>query len=165
MRSVSVQGAPAVPSRRLLAAPASLPALGAVLSVSAAIAHFGAMPPHLQEWWAHGAFFAVCGAAQALLALLLLRRPRDWVLLAGIAGNLAIVAMYVYSRTNGSPVGPHEGVPEEPGWYDLTTTAMEVALVGVLIALIGPRAGRWAMRLVLACGAGLWIGRATGFVL
>ena len=94
---------------------AALPAFAGALSLSAAIAHFGVAAPHYREWWAHGLFFVVCGALQALFAVLIVWRPRPWLALTGIAGTLAIISMYVYSRTNGSPIGPHEGVPEEPG--------------------------------------------------
>jgi hypothetical protein len=143
----------------------ALPAFAAALSLSAAIAHAGVAQVHWREWWAHGAFFVVCAVLQAALAALLVRRPRDWVAMYGIAGNLAVVAMYVYSRTNGSPVGPHEGVPEPPGVYDMVTTAGELVLVVALIAMLGDRAGRWALRGAFLAGAGLWIARATGVVL
>jgi hypothetical protein len=79
-------------------------------------------------------------------------------------GNLAVIAMYVYSRTNGPPLGPHEGVPEDPGLYDLVTTAGELALVVVLLRMLGERAGRWTMRLVLLFAVMLWAAKATGFL-
>jgi hypothetical protein len=141
-----------------------LPAAAAALSLSSAIAHFGVVSSHWQEWWAHGAFFLVCGALQAIIAALLMWRPRAWNALAGIAGNLAVVSMYVYSRTNGSPIGPHEGVPEEPGYYDLITTAGELALIVVLILMLGERQRRWGMNLALLTAVGLWAGKATGFL-
>jgi hypothetical protein len=143
----------------------ALPAFAGALSLSAAIAHFGVVEPHWRDWWAHGAFFVVSGALQTLLAALLVRRPRDWVALLGIGGNLAVITGYVYSRTNGVPVGPHGGVPEDVGFLDFSTTAIEVATVVALVAMLGGRAGRWAMNLILLFGAGLWIGRATGFIL
>jgi hypothetical protein len=103
------------------------------------------------------------GARAVLRRLrLILFRPRAWLALCGIAGTLAILAMYVYSRTNGSPIGPHEGVPEEPGVYDMTTAAGELALVVVLVLMLEDRARRWAMRLVLLAAAGLWTAKATG---
>jgi hypothetical protein len=139
-----------------------LPAFGAALSLSAAIAHFGVAAPHYRQWWAHGMFFFVCGALQALFAVLVFLRPRVWLILTGIAGTLAILAMYVYSRTNGSPIGPHEGVPEEPGVYDMTTAAGELVLIVVLVLMLGEGARRWAMRLVLLAGIGLWVAKATG---
>ena len=147
------------------AATATLPLLGAALSASAAVAHLAVAQPHWREWWAHGAFFVVCAAAQALLAVLLVWRPRPWVAMGGIAGNLAVVCMYVYSRTNGSPIGPHEGVPEKPELFDLTVTAEELVLVVALVPLLGERGRRVAMHAVAAVGAGLWIARLTGVVL
>jgi hypothetical protein len=140
------------------------PALAAALSASSAGAHLAVMAPHWSEWWAHGAFFLACAVTQALLAVLVLWRPWSWVLLTGIAGNLAIVTMYVYSRTNGAPVGPHEGVPEPPGALDLTTTAGELMLVALLVAMVPEAQRRWAMRLVLLVGLALWTARATGIV-
>jgi hypothetical protein len=139
-----------------------LPAFASALSLSAAIAHLGVAEPHYRAWWLHGLFFVVCGALQALFAVLVLWRPRAWLVLTGIAGTLAILGMYVYSRTNGSPVGPHEGVPEPPGVYDMTTAAGEVALVVVLVLMLGDGTRRWAMRLVLLAAGALWVGKATG---
>jgi hypothetical protein len=122
-----------------------LPAFAAALSLSAAIAHLGVAEPHYRSWWAHGL-------------------PRVWLVLTGIAGTLAVLAMYVYSRTNGSPIGPHEGVPEPPGVYDMTTAAGEVALVAVLVLMLGEGPRRWAMRLVFLAAVALWAGKATGFL-
>jgi hypothetical protein len=141
---------------------AALPAFAGALSLSAAIAHLGVAAPHFREWWLHGAFFVACGVLQALFAVLIMWRPRTWLVLTGIAGNLAIMSMYVYSRTNGPPVGPHEGVPEPPGVYDLMTTAGEFVLVVVLVLMLGERARRWAMRLVVLVAAALWTAKATG---
>ena len=138
-------------------------AVAAALSLSSAIAHFGVAAPHWDEWWAHGAFFVACGVAQALFAVLVLWRPHaTGPLLTGIAGTLAVIAMYVYSRTNGPPIGPHEGVPEPAGAYDLTTTAGEFVLVVVLVHLLSPSVRPWGMRLVGAAGAGLWVAKAAG---
>src|SRR6185295_15868592 len=108
-----------------------LPAFAAALSASAAIAHLGVAEPHYRAWWAHGLFFVVCGALQALFAVLVL---------AGIAGTLGILGMYVYSRTNGAPIGPHEGVPEPPGVYDMVTAAGELVLVVVLVQMLAEAA-------------------------
>ena len=139
-------------------------AFAAALSLSAAIAHLGVAEPHYRSWWAHGLFFVVCGSLQALFAVLVLWRPRAWLVLTGIAGTLAVLGMYVYSRTNGSPIGPHEGVPEPPGVYDMTTAAGEVALVAVLVLMLAEGPRRWAMRLVFLAAVALWAGKATGFL-
>src|SRR3712207_1067140 len=143
----------------------ALASFAAALSLSASIAHFGVAKPHFDDWWLHGAAFIAMGGLQALLAALILLRPRaTWIALSGVAGNLAIVTMYVYSRTSGVPVGPHAGVPEPARWFDLTTTGVELVLVGTLIALLDERARRWGMRLVLSVGVALWTARLSGVV-
>src|SRR4051794_13683376 len=151
--TVSVRGA----APRLAA-----PAVAAVLSLLAAWVHFAYAASHLRQWWAYGAFFLAAGVGQALFAPLVLRRPGPSVAAIGIAGNLAIVAMYVVSRTAGPPLGPHAHVPEAAGPIDLATTGAEIALVGVLLTLLGTRSRRWALNLLVAAGALLWALRLSG---
>src|SRR3954465_12013176 len=81
-------------------------ATAALLSLGAAWVHRAYAASHLRVWWAYGAFFLAAGAGQALFAPLVLRRPRPWVALTGIAGNLAIVLMYLVTRTARPPPGP-----------------------------------------------------------
>jgi hypothetical protein len=65
----------------------------------------------------------------------------------GIAGNIAIVTLYVVTRTVGIPwFGPHAGDVEEMGVIDLLTTLTEVALIGVLIVLLSHRGQRQRVR-------------------
>ena len=134
----------------------------ALLSLGAAWVHLAYAAPHLRQWWAYGAFFVVTGAAQALFALLIVRRRQAWVLAAGVAGNAAIIAMYVVSRTYGPPLGPHARVPEVAGPVDLATTAAEVCLVGVLLTMMAPRARRHTANLLAAFAALVWALRLTG---
>jgi hypothetical protein len=89
-------------------------------------------------------------------------RPRGWLLAAGIAGNLAIVAMYVVSRTIGPPLGPHAHVPERVGAVDLATAAAEIGLMFVLLAMLGATARRWTTNLLVAAGLLLGALRLTG---
>ena len=71
----------------------------------------------------------------------LLRWPRRSILLLGIVGNLAIIALYVMTRTLGIPFfGPHAGEVEAVGIIDLASKVLELALVIVLVALL--RTGR-----------------------
>jgi hypothetical protein len=137
-------------------------ALAAALSLGAAWVHLAYVAPHLRQWWAYGAFFIAAGAGQALFAPLILRRPRPWLVLAGIAGNVAIVGMYVMSRTAGPPLGPHAHVAERAGTIDLSTTAAEIVLVGVLVTLLGARTRRLVLDALLVGGALLWVLRLTG---
>ena len=82
---------------------------------------------------------------QGLFAVLIVMRPSRHAALAGIVGNLAIVGTYFLSRTDGVPVGPHEGLAERATAIDWATTAGEIALVAVLLTMVGrhrPAPGR-----------------------
>jgi hypothetical protein len=167
-------GAPADPAgaavvrraRRPLAAvrarPATTLGLAAALSLAVAWVHLAYAAPHLRQWWAYGAFFIAAGAGQALFAPLILRRPRQWLILAGIAGNVAIVGMYVMSRTWGPPLGPHAHVAETAGTVDLSTTAAEIVLVAILVTMLGARTRRLVVDALLLGGVLLWVLRLTG---
>jgi hypothetical protein len=144
------------------APPRTTVAVAAVLSLGAAWVHLAYVAPHLRQWWAYGAFFLATGIGQGVFAPLILRWPRPWLAVAGITGNIAIVAMYVLSRTNGAPLGPHADVPERVGAIDLATTASEVVLVGLLVTLLTPRARRSVGNILMAAGAIIWALRLTG---
>ena len=91
--------APVRPSRVLYAA--------AALSLLAALIHLWVTPEHFGEWWGYGAFFLAAALAQVLYAPLVLVWPTRIALLLGIGGNLAIVALYLLTRTVGIPLfGP-----------------------------------------------------------
>jgi hypothetical protein len=103
VRSIVVGRTGAVrPSRVLYAA--------AALSLLAALIHLWVTPEHFEEWWGYGAFFLAAALAQVLYAPLVLVWPTRIALLGGIAGNLAIVALYLLTRTVGIPLfGPGPG--------------------------------------------------------
>lgn len=106
------------------------------LSLAAALIHAWAIPEHFGEWWGYGAFFAVVAGAQAYLSDVLLYRPRPELILTGIVGNLAVVALYVVTRTVGIPVfGPHAGEVEVIGGIDSVAVMAETVLVIGLVAL------------------------------
>jgi hypothetical protein len=134
----------------------------AVLSLGAGYVHLAYMTSHWQEWWAYGAFFLAAAAGQGLFAVLVLRSRSAWLLLAGIAGNVAVVGLYVLTRTSGPPLGPRAGAIEPAGAVDLLTTAAEIAIVVALLAVLGPRARARVVNLLLVAGALLWALRATG---
>jgi uncharacterized membrane-anchored protein len=136
--------------------------VAAMLSLGAAWVHLAYVAPHLRQWWAYGAFFLATGIGQALFAPLILRRPRPWLAVVGIAGNIAIVAMYVLSRINGAPFGPHANVPERVGAVDLATAAAEVVLIALLVTVLGRRARRTVANVLTAAGAVIWVLRLTG---
>ena len=109
------------------------------LSMVAALTHLWAMLGHFEEWWVYGFFFLVAAVAQGLYGIAVLRRPGMPLLLSGVAGNLAVIFLYVVTRTTGVPFfGPHAGEVEGIGGVDLVATMAEVALVCVLAALLRP---------------------------
>ena len=137
----------------------------AALSFVAAALHFYVVDEHMREWWAYGAFFLAAGVGQAALAVLVMRRTPPWLLLTGIAGNLAIVAMYVLSRTNGPPLGPHAGRPEPAGLVDVACLLAELGTIGALLGLLPERLARHTASLLALTGIVLWTGRLTGVLL
>jgi len=84
----------------------------AVLSMAAAWVHLAFVESHWAAWWAYGVTFLAMGVGQALFVPVILHKASTWVVAVGIAGNLAIITMYVWSRTAGIPLGPHKGVAE-----------------------------------------------------
>ncbi len=129
----------------------------AALSLLAAAIHLWVVPEHLEEWWGYGAFFLACALAQGLYALGLLRRPSRPFLLLGVAGNLAVVILWLVTRTTGIPLfGPHAGEIEGVGMLDLACTLAEVCVIGALGALAArdlPTEGRIQVVVVLAASS------------
>jgi len=125
----------------------------AALSLVAGLVHLGVAPEHFEEWWGYGAFFLVASAAQVFYVPLLVRWPIHAVLLAGVAGNLAIAALYLLTRTVGIPLfGPEAGKVEGIGFADVCATASEVgigvALGAVLLREITPERRRTSLLIV-----------------
>jgi len=107
--------------------------VAAGLSLLAALVHLWVTPEHFEEWWGYGTFFIVAGAAQILYVPIVLVWPTRIVLLLGIGSNLAIVALYLLTRTVGIPLfGPEAGEVEGFGFMDVCATASEL---GIAVAL------------------------------
>ena len=115
------------------------------LSFLAGIVHGILTDAHFSEWWAYGVFFLVASMAQGVYGFAIAashvmneapisktwpRSGRRAWYLAGIVGNLVLVALYVASRTVGV-------LGEREPWETLGvfTKLVELALVGVLVAL------------------------------
>jgi hypothetical protein len=126
-----------VSTSRPAARPNAVLYAAATFSLLAALIHLRVMPEHFEVWWGYGTFFLVCAIAQGLYVPILLRWPGRPVLLLGVAGNLAVVILWLVTRTAGIPlVGPHAGDVEEIGALDLTCTIGEVGIVAALGALV-----------------------------
>jgi hypothetical protein len=101
----------------------------ALLSVLAAAIHFIVTPEHYEEYALFGVFFAVLALFQLAWGLLVVQRPSPVVLLAGMVVNLAVVVIWLISRTSGLPIGPEAGEAEEIGLLDGVSTASEAVIV------------------------------------
>jgi hypothetical protein len=113
-------------------------ALVAVLSGAAAAIHLAAGPEHVEDLGDVGLGFYWAALFQAVfvVAWLVSSRPR-WLAWVGIAGNGALIALWLLSRTVGLPVLP--GV-EPVGTTDAICVAFEVGLVVVLVSVLRARA-------------------------
>jgi hypothetical protein len=138
--------------------------VAAGLSLAAALVHLWAAPAHLAEWWGFGFAFVAMGWIQGLYVPLLLHRPNQRIAVLGIFINLAIIALYVISRTSGLPLGPHAGEAELAGALDMSATALEVGAIIVLTSLLRGPSRRVVLNAFVAVGLVLWAGRLAGIL-
>jgi hypothetical protein len=112
----------------------------AACSLGAAAIHFGYAPAHLAEYWLQGVFFIALAWWQVLWAAGIALRPRRWVFAVGIVANVAVIAVWAFTRTRGVWLGPHANVTEAATFPDILATSLEgVVVVGSALALLGPR--------------------------
>ncbi len=132
----------------------------ALLTAGAAAIHFAVVPEHLHEYWPFGIFFLLLGVAQIAVALATLLLPNRLLFAGAAAGTLAVLTLWVVSRTTGLPISPLPGRPEMLGAPDLMTAVLEavaVLLFGLLTRPPRPlhRSARPIWRVVRAgLGAG-----------
>ena len=163
-----VPAGPGLVPRPAESAPARVaPAIYAasVLSLAASLVHLWVGIGYFQVWYGYGAFFLAAASAQGLFSVALMRWPGVAACLAGIFGNLAIVALYVVTRTAGIPAGPE--APRgalDAGLLDMSTTAVELATVVFLLSLLGGRARSIATNAALLVGIGFWVLRLMGYL-
>lgn len=114
------------------------------LAGASALIHAVVVPEHLREWGLEGIFFAGTAAAQVAWAVAIYRNPSRPVLLVGVAGNVALVSIWLYSRAIGIPIGPNAGEVEAIGALDVVATFGEIAslaMIGLMLAGRTLRAG------------------------
>ncbi len=165
---------PALPSQSPIAAPADAPRPGArepgpqavaaaersprivllvLLAASAGAIHAKAFVEHAGHYWLFGVFFAVLAYAQVGWAIWVYRHPREVRWLRPVAvGSLAVIGVWVLSRTAGLPIGPWAGRAEPVRAADAAASLNELVLAGVILAMLHPR-GRLAARLAWLDGA------------
>jgi hypothetical protein len=143
-----------------------------VLSTSAALAHFVTTPDHFAWWPSAGIFFGFLGAAQLGYSALLVRGSgSERILLAGIWGTVAVILIYVASRTvglPGTPPVPFHGTrwlagqammpdgAKHVGPLDVFTLVAEVLLVIVLLGLLPRRTTVRTANRLMWLGLALW---------
>src|SRR3954453_1909590 len=117
--------------------------IAASLSIAAGVIHLVMVPSHAGESLAEGVGFALAGWFQLVAAWLFLsRRVRNFLLPIAVA-NVLFIGAWVWSRTAGIPFGAHAGQAESVGFVDLTTVALETALLLWCALLVHrPRVGR-----------------------
>ena len=110
--------------------------LALVASAAAAGVHAAMAPAHLREQTVLGLFFAAAALAQlAWTTLALGTRPGRGLLVAGVVGNTACIALWALTRTAGLPLGLLPA-PEAVGAWDLAALVWELAVVGACLALL-----------------------------
>ena len=116
------------------------------LSAVTGLIHAKAAIDHAPHYWLFGVFFGVLAYAQVLSAFVVYRRPGDRRWLTTIAaGSLAVVALWLISRSVGLPIGPWAGRPEPLAITDMTATLNELLLAALIVAMLRP-GGRLAAR-------------------
>lgn len=135
------------------------------LSAGAAVIHLAAAPAHFAEIGALAVGFVVSAAFQALWACWCLGDPSRRTLAIGIAGNLAIVGAWAWTRTVGLPVGEFAGSPEPIGYPDAASVVFEVLLIGGVAARWLDLDLRAARRPLLTTVASIAVVPAVGLVL
>lgn len=109
------------------------------LAAATGALHAKAMVDHAGHYWLFGVFFGVLTYAQVIWAMLLFRRPdHRRLLMPAAVVSLAVVGIWLVSRTVGLPIGPWAGDPERVGAADLAATVDELVLAAVILATLRP---------------------------
>jgi hypothetical protein len=127
------------------------------LLIGAAGIHFAMMGEHAGVSWTHGVFFGVVGWLQVALAIAIVRRPPRWVIVAVIVVNVAILAVWVLTRTVGIAIGG-DGTPEAWGTIDTVCAVLEGLAVLASVGLLVPRFARRPLSASVGLGAAAFIG-------
>lgn len=126
------------------------------LSVAASMIHASVIVPHFREYFLFGVFFVVSAIFQLVWGLVVWNRRDDRTLLQlGAWINLAIVLLWVATRTVGLPIGPEPGEVEPAGLHDLLATGDEIALA--VACLLAVWAGDRTVRGLAWLPAALWV--------
>jgi hypothetical protein len=109
----------------------------AALSLVAGAIHAVVAVPHFAEYWGFGSFFVALGVFQLGWGIQVYRRPSALLYRIGAWASLAVVALWVASRTVGLPLGPEPGAAEPVGPLDGLASAIEVAIAMLCASFLG----------------------------
>jgi hypothetical protein len=110
--------------------------VAAALCAGAAVIHALVTPVHFAEDPLYGGFFAVLAIAQLSWAAAVVVRRGPGLLLLGAAGNIAVVGLWLATRTAGIPLGVATGRREPLGALDLTCAVLELGVAVSCMALL-----------------------------
>ena len=130
-----------------------------VSSAAAAGVHAAVGPAHFREGLIFGLFFAVAALAQVSWSIAMAFRPSRTLLITAVAGNGAVLLLWLTSRTSGVPGLVPE--PEAFGPWDVSCGIWELAVVLAAVRILrggsgadlglpawrdwGPSARMWAL--------------------
>ena len=117
-------------------APASLAGWLAVAMLGTATIHGAVIREHFEEAPLLGSFFLVLTVFQFAYVAAVVARPSRALLQVGIVTNLAVVALWIYTRTVGIPFGVGGGEVEAVAVPDLLSAAFELAAVAIGVAML-----------------------------
>ena len=105
-----------------------------LLTLGAAAIHFAAAPEHLSEYLLYGILFILLGAAQVALAVALVVAPSRRLYRGALIGTLAVIGIWLMSRTTGLPIAPIPWRPEAIAFPDFAATLLEA--IACLVFLV-----------------------------
>ena len=115
--------------------------VAAALVLASSLIHAAMIAIHFEEYWLFGICFAVAAVAQALWTAQVYKHRLDRrLLVAGAAGNAALIVVWALSRTVGMPIGPDAWQAEAISAVDVLSTIDElfaVILIGYVLRLMG----------------------------
>jgi MFS family permease len=123
------------------------------LAWAGSLIHVQAAIDHVDEYWLYALFFIALASVQFVWGIALYRFPRRRLLVVGAVISLAVVGLWLLSRTVGLPIGPDRASPEPPGLLDVIATADEIGIAGLMVLLLHPP-GQILRRGPLAAGVG-----------
>jgi hypothetical protein len=102
--------------------------------MGAAAIHFAAAPGHVSEYLLYGLFFSCLGVAQVGLAVAIYLARNRRLYAGALGATLAVIGLWLTSRTSGLPIAPLSWHPEAIAFPDFAATLLE-AMTCVLFIL------------------------------